>query len=89
MHKEDVLRSVPVENTRRYTVIVEPGEDGVYIATAPSVPGVVEQGESVEEAVGRFKEALAFHLESLELEGQEIPPSDAPEREVRNIEPVI
>jgi predicted RNase H-like HicB family nuclease len=75
-----------MESVRRYTVIVEPDEDGVYIATVPSVPGVVEQGESAQEAVDRLKEALAFHLESMEMEGEEIPPSDAPERKVRNVE---
>lgn len=72
--------------SRRYTVIVETDEDGAYIATVPSVPGVVEQGESAQEAVDRLKEALAFHLESMEMEGEEIPPSNAWEREVRNVE---
>ncbi len=75
-----------MHSMRRYTVVIEPDEDGVYIATVPSVPGVVEQGEHVEEAVERLKEALAFHLESMEMEGDELPPSDTPEREVRNIE---
>ncbi len=75
-----------MHSVRRYTVVIEPDEDGVYIATVPSVPGVVEQGEHLEEAVERLKEALAFHLESLEMEGDELPPSDTPEREVRNIE---
>lgn len=70
---------------RHYTVIIEPDEDGVYIATVPSIPGVVEQGESAEEALHRLKEALEFHLESMEMEGEEIPPSDTPGREVRNI----
>lgn len=75
-----------MHSVRRYTVVIEPDEDGVYIATVPSVPGVVEQGEHVEEAVERLKEALAFHLESMEMEGDVLPPSDTPEREVRNIE---
>lgn len=78
-----------METVRRFQVVIEPDEDGVFVATAPSVPGVVEQGESVEEALERFKEALAFHLESMEMEGEEIPPSDAPEREVRNVELAI
>ncbi len=74
---------------RRFKVIIEPDEDGVFIATAPSVRGVVEQGDTVEEALDHFKEALAFHLESMEMEGKEIPPSDAPEREIRNVELAI
>ena len=75
-----------MENVRRYMVVIEPDEDGVYIATVPSVPGVAEQGGSAEEAMENLKEGLAFHLESMEMEGEEIPPSDAPEREIRNLE---
>ena len=74
------------EITRRYTVIIEPDEDGVFVATVPSVPGVAEQGNHPEEALERLKEALAFHLESMEMEGEEIPPSDRPEREIRHVE---
>jgi predicted RNase H-like HicB family nuclease len=74
------------QSVRRYTAIIEPDEDDVYIATVPSVPSMVEQGESAEEAMERLKEALEFHLESMEMEGEEIPPSDAPEREIRNVE---
>ena len=71
---------------RSYKVVIEPDEDGVFVATVPSVPGVAEQGESVEEALENLKEALAFHLESMEMEGEELPPSDAPGREIRNVE---
>lgn len=74
------------KSVRRYTAIVAPDEDGVYVATVPSVPGAAEQGENAEEALERLKEALAFHLECMEMEGEEIPPSDAPRREVRNVE---
>ncbi len=77
------------ETVRRFQVVIEPDEDGVFIATAPSVRGVAEQGDTVEEALGNFKEALAFHLECMVMEGEEIPPSDAPEREVRNVELAI
>lgn len=75
-----------MQTARRYTVTIEPDEDGVFVAEAPSVPGVVEQGATAEEALANFKEALAFHLESMEMEGEEIPPSDEPEREIRNVE---
>jgi antitoxin HicB len=71
---------------RSYKVEIEPDEDGVYTATVPSVPGVAEQGESVDEALENLKKALAFHLETMEMEGEELPPSDAPVREIRNVE---
>lgn len=78
-----------VEETRvprSYKVVIEPDEDGVFVATVPSVPGVAEQGENAEEALENLKEALGFHLESMEMEGEELPPSDAPGREIRNVE---
>lgn len=71
---------------RHYKVIIEPDEDGVFVATAPSVPGVAEQGETREEAFERMNGALVFHLECMAEEGEEIPPSDASvQREVREM----
>ena len=76
---------------RRYKVVIERDEDGVYIATAPAIPGVVEQGDTVDEAFENIGAALRFTLDSMSEEGEELPPSDAPasSREVRNIELVI
>lgn len=72
---------------RRYQVIIEPDEDGVYVATVPALPGVVEQGGTPDEAFERVREALAFTLDSMAEEGERIPPSDAPGgREIRNVE---
>jgi predicted RNase H-like HicB family nuclease len=63
--------------TRIYRVVVEPdAEDGGYFAYAPSVPGVAEQGETVEEAFDNMRVALEFHLDSMLEEGEEVPPSD-------------
>lgn len=31
-----------MEDIRRFTVEIEPDEDGVFIATVPALPGVVE-----------------------------------------------
>ena len=76
---------------RRYKVVIETDEDGVYIATAPALPGVVEQGDTVDEAFENMGAAIRFTLDSMVGEGEELPPSDAPasSREVRNIELVI
>ena len=73
---------------RRYRVIIEQDEDGVYIATAPALPGVVEQGNTVDEAFANMGAAMRFTLESMAEEGEELPSSDAPasSREIRNIE---
>lgn len=59
----------------RYTVLIHPDhEAGGFYATVPAVPGVVDQGETVEEALGNVREALAFTLECMKEDGEEIPP---------------
>ncbi len=75
-----------MQTTRRFTVEIEPDEDGVFVATVPALPGVVEQGETSEEALERVANAIAFTLESMAEQGEEIPPNDPPIREVRRLE---
>lgn len=72
--------------SRVYKVVVEPDKDGGYVASAPSVPGVYEQGETADEAFERMHEAMTFHLDCMLEEGEEIPPSDASGRLERDIE---
>jgi predicted RNase H-like HicB family nuclease len=75
---------------RRYKVIIEQDESGVYVATAPAMPGVVEQGDTVDEAFENMRKAMRFTLDSMLEEGEELPPSDAPDSvEVRDIEMVV
>jgi antitoxin HicB len=73
---------------RRYTVIIEPDENGVFIATCPTLPGVVEQGDTEDEAFQNMGAAIRFTLDSMVEEGEELPQSDAP-RSIRNLELVI
>lgn len=75
-----------MEITRRYTVIIEPDEDGVYVATVPALPGVVDQGASEEEALENIRQALDFTLSDMAERGEEIPPSDAGRRVVREVD---
>lgn len=47
------------EPKRTYTVVIEPDpENGGFVATMPSVPGVVGQGKTEEEALTNAKSAL-------------------------------
>jgi predicted RNase H-like HicB family nuclease len=75
-----------MEITRRYTVIIEPDEDGVYVATVPALPGVVDQGASEEEALENIRQALDFTLADMAERGEEIPPSDAGRKVVREVD---
>ena len=61
-----------------YTVLFEPAEEGGYVVTCPALPGVVTQGETLEEARAMAEDAIRGYLESLVKVGLAIPP-DAPE----------
>lgn len=75
---------------RRYKVLIEQDESGVYVATVPALPGVVEQGNTVDEAFENMGAAIRFTLDSMVEEGEALPPSDTPQSlEVRDIELVV
>ncbi len=59
----------------RYRVLIEPDEDGMFVAEVPALPGCVSQGKTRNEAIGNIKEAIAAYLESLQKHGEPIPPS--------------
>ncbi|MDX2265744.1 MAG: type II toxin-antitoxin system HicB family antitoxin [Hyphomicrobiales bacterium] len=59
--------------TYTYTVILEPAADGGFTAFCPSLPGVVTEGDSVEEALDMARDAIAGYLESLRKDGLPIP----------------
>jgi predicted RNase H-like HicB family nuclease len=56
----------------RYAVVIEAGEQN-YSAYVPDVPGCVATGMTVAEVEHNIRDALAFHLEGLKLEGLPIP----------------
>jgi predicted RNase H-like HicB family nuclease len=58
----------------KYRVLVEPDEDGVFVAEVPALPGCVTQGTTREEALENAREAIAAYLESLEAHDEPIPP---------------
>ncbi|MCS5696652.1 type II toxin-antitoxin system HicB family antitoxin [Desulfofundulus thermocisternus] len=68
--------------TRRYNVVLEwnePDEDepvGGYTVFVPSLPSVITQGDTREEAFANAREAITCYLEYLLLTGQPLPPSD-------------
>jgi predicted RNase H-like HicB family nuclease len=61
-------------NEYRYTVLFEPAEEGGYVVTCPALPGVVTEGQSIEEARAMAQDAIRAYLESLRKDGLPIPP---------------
>jgi antitoxin HicB len=59
--------------TYTYTVILERDVDGGYVVHCPALPGVVTEGETVEEALEMARDAITGYLESLRKDGLPIP----------------
>jgi predicted RNase H-like HicB family nuclease len=57
-----------------YTVLFEPAEEGGYIVTCPALPGLVTEGNTLDEARAMAADAIRAYLESLRKDGQPIPP---------------
>jgi predicted RNase H-like HicB family nuclease len=59
----------------RYRVYLEPDEDGMFVATCPTLPGCVSQGQTRAEAIANIREAIEGYLKSLKKHGDPVPPS--------------
>ena len=57
----------------RYTVLMEPNEDGGYTVTVPSLPGCVSEGATWEEALAEIEEAISGYIEVARKLGKPIP----------------
>lgn len=74
MQKKKVSHRKVVEGTvYTYTVLFEPAAEGGYTVTVPMLPGVITEGDSLEEARGRAKEAIRGYLKVLQKYHEPIP----------------
>jgi predicted RNase H-like HicB family nuclease len=62
----------------QYTAVFEPAEEGGYVVTVPALPGLVTEGDTLEEARAMVKDAIRGYLESLMKHGEEIPREPSP-----------
>ena len=68
--------------TRKYTIVMEAGEDGQIVVRCPTLPGCWSQGKTRDEALANIREAIELYLESLSANGEVIPEEDATTIEV-------
>ena len=59
--------------TMKFRVIIQPDEDGVYVAECPSLPGCISQGSTRAEAVANIQDAIEGYLVSLEKHNEPVP----------------
>ena len=57
----------------KYVIILEPGDTN-WGAFSPDVPGCVSTGSTPQETISNFLDALEFHLDSLQEQGESLPP---------------
>jgi predicted RNase H-like HicB family nuclease len=53
-----------------FRILIEPDEDGVFVAECPTLPGCISQGNTREEAIENIKDAIRGYLASLEKHGE-------------------
>jgi antitoxin HicB len=58
----------------KYRVVIEPDEDGVFVAECPALPGCISQGKTRAEALANIKDAMIGYLASLKKHGEPTPP---------------
>ncbi len=59
----------------KYRVLIEPDEDGVFVAHVPALPGCISQGSSRDEALTNIREAIEGYVESLRAHDDPTPPA--------------
>ena len=66
----------------KYTVILEPGEDGYIVVNVPALPGCITQGKTREEALKNAREAIELYIEVLKEDNEPIPQDTGTEVEI-------
>ena len=56
-----------------FTIVIEPNDPDGYLVTCPALPGLVTQGDSLDEAYEMAHDAIQVYVESLIADGQPIP----------------
>jgi len=66
-------------------ILVEQDEDGRFVATCPTLPGCVSEGDTREAALANIRDAVAGYFASLKKHGEPVPPPIS--EEVLEVEP--
>jgi antitoxin HicB len=56
-----------------FTILIEPNDPDGYLVTCPALPGLVTQGDTLDEAFEMAKDAIEGYVISLIKHGESIP----------------
>lgn len=57
----------------KYTVIIEPAEEGGYIARVPALNDLATEGETLKEVKDMVKDAIRGYIQTLKLNNLSVP----------------
>ena len=57
----------------KFRILIEPDEDGIFVAECPILPGCISQGQTRDEAIENIKDAIRGYLASLEKHNEAVP----------------
>lgn len=57
----------------KFTVLLEQEADGGFVATVPSLPGCVTQGDTQQEVMANVREAIEVYVEDCREAGEPLP----------------
>ena len=57
----------------KFKVLVQPDEDGIFVAECPTLPGCISQGATRPEALSNIRDAIAGYIASLKKHGEPVP----------------
>jgi antitoxin HicB len=64
-----------------YTVLFEPADEGGFVVTCPALPGLVTEGDTLEDARAMVRDAIRGYIESLRKDHLPIPSDKTPLKE--------
>ena len=67
----------------KFAIVIEPDEDGFFVASCPALPGCHSQGRTREEAIANITEAIKGYIASMRKHGEPVPQADVEEVEVK------
>ena len=68
------MQQTPIQiGEYNFTILLEPNEPDSYPVTCPALPGLVTEGDTLDEAYAMAQDAVQGYLESLIAHGEPIP----------------
>lgn len=68
------MTKTPIEvGEYSFTIVVEPNDPDGYLVTCPALPGLVTEGDTLDEAYEMAHDAIQVYLESLIANGEPVP----------------